>query len=386
MLHRFPSTTQLPQLIGTRLAEMAFGAPDPVLRALREALDEAQLGYLSAEDIIRLGHVSADWLHEEYAWKIDAEAIRPVVDLVAGFHAVLNHFVPEGAPIIVPTPAYMPFLSLPRAMDRPIIEVPMLRGQEEPSIANTSTAGAGWRYDFAGIEAAFAAGAKLLVLCNPHNPIGKVATEAELAELEAIVTRYDGLVFADEVHAPLLLGTAPHLVYAARSERAAAHTITATSASKAFNIPATKCGQLVFTNPEHLAQWQRVGSWYEHHSSKLGVIATEAAYREGKPWLNEVIDYTRQTISEALMLLASSPVRVVPPEATYLLWLDLTDTELAADDRSPAATLRERAGLIATDGAECGAVGANCIRFNGALPREHVLEAMRRLRSAVQAG
>lgn len=354
--------------IGTTLAEMAFGCPPVVTRALYDVVERSELGYLSPAHVRRLGEATAEWLWREHGWTVPVEAIRPVADLVAGFRAVLTHFVPAGEPVIVPTPGYMPFLSMPPTIDRPVIEVAMRYDGRE------------WRYDLDGIRAAFAAGARMLVLCNPHNPIGKVATDTELAEIEAIVAEADGMVFADEIHAPIIFGGRRHLVYANRSARAAAHTITATSATKAFNIPGLKCGQLVFGNPEHLQRWRAVGRWHEHQTSSLGVIATEAAYAAGRPWLDEVVDYVEGTIAGAVEVLAdSATVACRAPEATYLLWIDLRATSIRPRGGTGVAqTLSERARLTVTDGAECGAAGAGFVRFNAALPRPHVREAMRR--------
>lgn len=365
--------------IGRSLAEMSFGCPPAVTRALFSALERGDLGYLGAQDVSRLQTSVAGWLETTYGWRPRLEEIRPVSDLVGGFRAVLTHFLPEGAPIIVPTPGYMPFTTMPKQINRPVIEIPMIREN------------GGWHYDFAGIRRAFADGARLLVLCNPHNPIGKVATPAELEEIEHIVAEFDGLVFADEIHAPLVLGDAPHLVYAARSARAAAHTITATSASKAFNIPGVKCGQLVFSNPRHLEHWLSIGHWYEHQTSVLGVVATEAAYAHGRPWLTETIDYLRQTVADTATMIEQSAeqtgLRLIRPEATYLLWIDLNDSGLLRAEQSAAQTVYDAARLVVTDGAGCGVAGTGFVRFNAAIPHPHAHEAMRRLeRAAILTG
>lgn len=367
---------QLEGDIGRALAEMEFGTPPAVTRALGEALDRRALGYLGADETHRLQDAVGGWLHDSFAWEPPRDAIRPVADLVAGFRAILTHFVPEGEPIILPTPGYMPFLSVPPMIGRPVIQVPMIRAAD------------GWRYDFDGLRAAFAAGARLLVLCNPHNPIGKVAAESELAGIEELVAEFDGVVFADEIHAPLVLGSSPHIVYAARSARAAAHTITATSATKAFNFPGTKCGQLIFTNPAHLARWREVGHWHEHQTSVLGVVATEAAYREGRAWLEGTLEALRAAVDEAGALLEEAAgrtgLRLLRPEATYLLWIDLRDTGLLREGVPAARAVREASKLVVTDGADCGEAGQGFVRFNAALPRQQVREAMQRLIRAAE--
>ena len=362
--------------IGRGLAEMDFRCPPAVTRALYGSLENDELGYLGPSDTRRLQDVVEEWLSDSYGWRVPTESIRPVSDLVAGFRAVLLHFLSDGDAVIVPTPGYMPFISMPNQVNRPVIEVPMTLDGDR------------WSYDFEAIRRAFAEGARMLVLCNPHNPIGKVATSAELDEIERIVDEYDGIVFADEIHAPILLGLSPHLVYAARSPRASAHTITATSASKAFNIPGVKCGQLVFSNPEHLERWEQVGHWYEHQASVLGVVATEAAYSGGRAWLAETVEYLRTTVLDAVTVLqdssAETGLRVVAPEATYLLWIGLAETGILRPGHDAAQSTRDAARLIVTDGSECGVAGRGYVRFNAALPRPYSREAMRRLVSVAR--
>ena len=376
--------------LGRSLAEMDVGMPPVVTDVIRESLDRGVVGYLDLEHTRRLQAVVTEWFSERYGWEPAEEAIRPVPDLVTGFRAVLTHFLKPGEPIIVPTPGYMPFLALPPTIDRPVIEVPMVRRSARDGAGDGVGAGDGdaWHYDYDGIRAAFAAGAKMLVLCNPHNPIGKVATREELARIEAIVDEAGGIVFADEIHAPILFGDTRYVSYAATSPRAAAHTITATSASKAFNIPALKCGQLIFTNPEHLAHWRRVGHWVEHGTSILGVLATEAAYRQGRTWLADTVTQLQHRVREASEILrASMPrtgIRMIAPDATYLLWIDLSLTGLQHRDESPVCTLEQTARLRVTDGAECGATGQGFVRFNAALRQSHVQEAMHRLVRAAE--
>ncbi len=357
---------------------MERGCAPAVTRALTDAVATDALRYLAQDDVARLQRVVADWLRERYGWEPSPDAIRPVADLVAGFRAVLTHLLPAGQPIIVPTPGYMPFLSVPQQIGHPVIEVPMLRDGT-----------AGWRYDLPALRAAFEAGARLIVLCNPHNPIGKVATEVELAAIEELVAEFDGIVFADEIHAPLVLGAGEHIVYAARTARAAAHTITATSATKAFNIPGAKCGQLIFTNPEQLAAWRRVGHWHEHQTAVLGVVATTAAYTEGREWLRGTIAELGDTVREAIALLHATAtdtgIRVIAPDATYLLWLDLSDTGLIRAGQSAAEAVREAAQIVVTDGSSCGAAGAGSVRFNAALSHADTMEAVRRLVAAATA-
>ena len=176
-----------------------------------------------------------------------------------------------------------------------------------------------------------------------------------------MVDRHGGRVFSDEIHAPLVLGEHRHVPYASTGEAAAGHTVTAASASKAWNLPGMKCAQLILSNEADAATWARVGHSYEHGAANLGVIANIAAFTRGRPWLEDVLAYldgNRRLLRELL----AEP----PPEGTYLAWLDLRELDLG--DR-PAQVLRTRAGVAVTEGTACGEVGAGFVRLNFATSR-----------------
>jgi cystathionine beta-lyase len=151
--------------------------------------------------------------------------------------------------------------------------------------------------------------------------------------------------------------------YASLSPVTASHAITATSASKAWNLPGLKCAQLIFTNPDDTLTWQGIGTAGSVSASTLGAVATVAAYRSGEPWLREVLDYLDRN-RRALVDLLPAPVRYAIPEGTYLAWLDLRELGLA----DPGSFLREQAGVATVDGAECGQAGRGHVRLNFATP------------------
>jgi cystathionine beta-lyase len=217
------------------------------------------------------------------------------------------------------------------------------------------------------------------VLCNPWNPVGRVLERDELLAVAEVVDHYGGRVFADEIHAPLTFGTA-HLPYAAVSETTAAHTVTATSASKAFNLPGLKCAQLILSNEADEARFAEVGGFVAHGASGLGVIANTAAYTAGGPWLAEVLEYldgNRRTLGD-LLAEHLPEVRYRMPEGTYIGWLDARPLGI---EGSPAEFFAERAGVALTDGAACGTPGF--LRFVFATPRPIVEQAVERMARAV---
>lgn len=355
-----------PEAIGAFVAEMDFGTAPPVTAALHAAVDAAVFGYLPAGTVEQMSAAYAAWSRDRYGWAVDPVDVRPVADVVAGLRLAIEHFSAPGTPVVLPTPAYMPFVSVPPQLGREVIEVPL---------------SAGHRYDLDALAAAFEAGGDLLILCNPHNPVGRVLTAAEMLAIAEVVDRYGGRVFSDEIHAPLVFGDARHLPYASLSPVTAEHTLTATSASKAWNLPGLKCAQVVLSSDADRETWAGIGPLAEHGAATLGVIANTAAYESGGPWLAEVLSYldgNRRLLSRLVADLLPGVI-YTPPEGTYLGWLDFRATGPA----DPAAYFLEKAGVAMTDGALCGEAGRGFGRFTFALPRPILREAVERIAAAM---
>jgi len=263
-------------------------------------------------------------------------------------------------------------LTVPAMHDRTAFEVPM------------AASGGRAVLDLEAIERELAAGAGLVVLCNPLNPGGRVFERDELVALSEVVERHGARVFADEVHAPIVFGGARHVPYASVSPAASAHSITVTSASKAWNLPGLKAAQLILTNDADAELWATLGPFASHGASTLGVIANTVAYREGREWLDATVAYydaNRLLLGE---LLAERLPEVVytPPEGSYIAWLDVRALDLGDN---PATTLQKRAKLSVTDGRACGVVGAGHIRLILATPRpilERIVDALVSTQSA----
>ncbi|CAN5333045.1 aminotransferase class I/II-fold pyridoxal phosphate-dependent enzyme [soil metagenome] len=352
--------------IGAFVAEMDFGIAPPITRALHAAVDVGAFGYLPAAVTRSMSLAYSAFARERYRWDVAADDVRPLADVLAGLEAAIRHFSTPGSAVIVPTPAYMPFLTVPGALGRDLIQVPMARD------------GGRYTYDLAALDAAFAAGGNLLVLCNPHNPVGRVLEPGELAAVAEVVERNGGRVFSDEIHAPLVYPGYHHTPYASISAATAAHTLTATSASKAWNLPGLKCAQLILSNDHSRELWSRIGPAAEHGAANLGVIANTVAYTDGGPWLDDVLVYLdgNRRALEDLVRQQLPGVRYLPPEGTYLAWLDVRDLELG---ERPAEFFLDRAGVAMTDGGLCGEAGRGFVRYNFATPRpimERTIEAM----------
>jgi cystathionine beta-lyase len=360
-----------PGVLGAFVAEMDFGAAPAVQAALLDAMERRDYGYLSDHAAAGLRTACADWQRSAYGWQVNPASVWPMADVLKCLQAAISDFSRPGSPVILPTPAYMPFVSLPGLVGREVIQVPMVTGPDQrPTL------------DLDGIDAAFRAGGHLLVLVNPCNPVGRVYSAGELAGVAAVVELHAGRVFADEIHAPLVYPGARHVPYASISPVAAGHSVTAVSASKAWNLPGLKCAQLIVTSDADAATWERSWPLYEHDASMLGAWATIAAYRDGRDWLADVVGYLDGSRHLLAQLLAEHlpGVSYRIPEGTYLAWLDCRGLDLRPD---PATFFLERAGVLATDGAACGGSGQGFLRLNFATPRPILAEMIRQMGTAV---
>ena len=352
--------TAHPDALGAWVAEMDFGVPPAVTAALHRAADDGPLGYLPGPLVDRLREACASWLDTAYGWPLPADAVRVVPDVLRGLEVVLDALLEPGAPVVVPTPAYPPFLALPRLHGRRVVEVPM------------RLAGGRWVLDEPAVEAALAPAGGLLLLCNPHNPLGRVHTREELLRVAALVERTGGRVFADEIHAPLVYAPHRHVPYASVGPAAARHSVTAVSAAKAWNLAGLACAQVLLTDPADRERWDGLSHLATRGASTLGVVAATAAYTAGGPWLAEVLDY----LAGNRALAAGLPgVGHVPPEGTYLAWYD------ARPRVGLAPYLLRVAGVAVTGGEDCAAPGR--FRLNFALPRPVLVEALDRVATAL---
>jgi cystathionine beta-lyase len=362
----FKWTAPGPGGLGAAVAEMDFGAAPPVLDALAALAADANFGYLPPPLAAELATACAEFQQRRFGWDVDPGLVHDVPDVLKALEIAIVRYSRPAAPVIVPTPAYMPFLSVPPFVGREVIQVPMRNDDGFFS------------FDLDGINEAYRAGGHLFILCNPYNPLGRVFTADELAQVTDVVDRHGGRVFADEIHAALIYPGGRHIPYASTSPTAAAHTFTTTSASKAWNLPGLKCAQVILSNDTDQQTWEDMGFFAAHGASNPGVAANIAAYRGGEPWLDEVLAYldgNRQLLQE-LLARHLPPVRYRPPDGTYLAWLDCTALDLPG---SPGELITEQAQVTVIDGPAFGTGGAGCFRLNFATPRPLLTEMIERI-------
>lgn len=350
-----------PDVLPSFVAETDFELASPVRAALARAVAEGDTGY-AYPAASGLGAALAGFLERRMSWSIDPEAVITTNDVVAGLSSLLVVLTEPGDGVVITPPVYHPFFSLVPESERKLVEVPLLGGR---------------KLDLDGIEREFAAGAKVMILCNPHNPTGVVARRDELERLAAIAAAHDGWILSDEIHSPLTLAGAEHVPFVTVSDEAAARGIVLVSASKAFNLAGLGCAQIVSAEGPAREQAEEL-SFFARHCGHLGLIAAEAAYADGDDWLDSLLitlDENRRLLGD---LLADQlpEAKYAQPEAGYLSWIDVAAYDLGPD---PAAVILERGRLALSPGSQFGVGGETFVRLNAGTSAELLTEAVARL-------
>jgi cystathionine beta-lyase len=359
--------------LGGFVAEEDFGTPECVVNAMHDVVERQSFGYVPLAVADDACSAFAGFAARRYGWRFSPADVRVVPDVISALEYSIFLFTSPGQKVVVPTPAYMPFLQVPGRLGRDVIELPM---------SDVATAP---RLDLEHLEHVLESqDVGLLVLCNPHNPTGHVMSAQEHSGLDAVLERHPHVrVFSDEIHAPVTLAGARHLPYAAHSSAAAGRTVTATSTSKCFGMPGLRSAQVVLTNPQDAAAWERLGDRPLRLASTPGLYATVAAYTDADAWLEEFLDYLSVERDELAQLVEQElPLaRMHRPAATYICLLDFGAYDLPC---SPAQFFRERAGVVLTDGAACGTGFEDSARLVWATPRPVLREMMARMGAALR--
>jgi cysteine-S-conjugate beta-lyase len=351
-----------PGVIPAYVAEMDF-APAPVVReAVVDAVRRGVTGY-PTENHLAVGAAFAGFAERHWGWAPPAEAAVVTGDVIGGIRLVLDVLCPPG-PVALPLPCYPPFREILSITGREL--VPVLTDPD----ADTAT------MDPAALEAAFAAGARTLLLCSPHNPLGRVWTRDELETVRDLTSRYEVRVVADEIHGPLVLPGATFTPYLAVDPTA----ILVTSASKAFNTPGLHCALLLTLDPAEQERLRSVPLPMNNGYSPLGMLAAVAAYTDGDPWLADLVARLdeQRTLLGKLLAEHLPLARMRPVEATYLPWLDLR--AYGIDDLATPA-LAQGLRLAAGQSYQPGLPGH--VRLNTATSAERLTTMVERLAAAV---
>ncbi len=348
------------------VAESDFPTAEPVKSAIQDAVDREMFGYTPAHHT--LGDSLSRFYSEQYGWTPNPEHTFPVADVVRGMLLGIQYFTAPGSPVIVPVPSYPPFLELPETAGREMVEV-----------------GAKDGLDLMEIEAAFKNGAGSILLAAPNNPWGYTFDEEELVQITNIADKYGARVLVDEIHAPIVYEGKHHCA-AGVSDTAANVCITVTATSKAWNVAGLKCAQMVFSNEKDVDTWKNLTGVAKDGTGTLGIVAAQACYDHGKEALDDQLktlkanrNYLIENLPEAV-----PGIQFTKPEATYLMFLDFSGTEIK--DEKPATWIRREAKVALNEGVTFGPGGAHHARLNFATSPEILAEALDRISTAIVRG
>jgi cystathionine beta-lyase len=346
------------------VADMDFRSPLPVIEALQQRVEHGVFGYTAPP--AELVETVLAMLQTEYGWQVAEEWLVWLPGLVCGLNVTCRAVGEAGDAVAIFTPVYPPFFSAPRNAGRELVSVPLVEG------------GGRWEMDLAALERAITPRTRLLLLCSPHNPVGRVWSREEQLALLEVAERHDLVICSDEIHAGLVLdGETQHIPFATLSPEAARRTITLQAPSKTYNIPGLGCSFAVIPEQGLRRSFRRAMAGIVPHVNLLGYTAALAAYRDGEPWRQALLEYLRMNRELVVRTIAGMPgLKTWPVEATYLAWIDARG--LGVDD--PAGFF-EAAGVGLSDGAPFGAPGF--ARLNFGCPRLLLETALQRMKTAL---
>jgi len=353
------------------VADMDFRAAPAIIDALEERLQHGVFGYENSSD--EIARAASDWYQSRYHWHFPASAITFTPRTLNSITVLIELFSGQGDGVIIQPPVFYDFKLIVKATGRRLIKNAL------------TLQGGRYQMDFDDLEKKAALkDNKILILCNPHNPVGRAWTREELIRVGDICARHDVFIIADEIHGDISFDN-KYVPMASVSEQAAAITASCISTVKAFNLAGLANSMIVLGDEQ---KRQRCADWYNRMEiNKNNVFtnaAVKAAYLHGAPWLGRVSHYLQQNIELVRDSLqqGQSPVKLIEPDASYLLWLDFR--ELKMDPKQLSDFLVKEAKMALNPGHWFGREGAGFARMNIACPRSVLIDALQTLEQAVQ--
>ena len=346
------------------VADMDFGAPQPVLEALHGRVEHGVFGYaVPPEELVA---VVIARMAEKYDWQVEPAWIVWLPGLVPALNVVCRAFGDEGDEVLTFTPAYPPFLAAPALSRRTLKTVPLRRENDR------------FAFDIERLERELSPRSRVLMLCSPHNPVGRRYDRDELRQIAEFCLEHDLVLCSDEIHCDLILDGHDHVPTATLGPEVAANTITLMAPSKTFNVPGLNCAFAVIPNDTVRRRFNKAREGIVPNPNALGYAACLAAYRDCEAWRQALIDYLRgnkdvvyRFINNEVPGLAMGDV-----QATYLAWINTTELSLP----NPGQFF-EQAGVGLSDGKDFQ--GAGYLRLNFGCPRRTLQEGLDRIKAAV---
>lgn len=352
------------------VADMDFPTCSAVRKVVEERAMHGIYGYTSRTSDFYAA--ICDWQKKRHNWEISSKWIVSVAGVVPAINMAIAEFTSPGDEIVIQPPVYPPFFSAVNENSRQLILNDLIYTNGR------------YQMDFADLEEKFRSGSRTLILCNPHNPVGRVWSRTELQQLAALVTRYNVFVIIDEIWSDLVLSGYSHTPLAAISPEIAQNSITCIAPSKTFNLAGLAAAAVIIPNSEIR---KRFASFIDRLGLELGnlfgTFSLEAAYTQGEEWLDSLIPYLEGNISFAVDFINSQipGITTYKPEGTYLLWLDCRSLGLRQEELRQFLITKAKLGL--NDGLTFGTSGEGFMRMNIACPRSILEDGLNRLKNAI---
>lgn len=361
-----------PALLPMWVADMDFRAPQVVIDALHDAVDHGIFGYTGGAPRSYVEAVT-DWQAKRFGWEVSPEWVVQTQGIIASLKTAIQAFSQPGDSVLIQPPVYGHFHEDVLVNGRRLAQAPLVLDGDR------------YRFDAAAFEQAILPNTKLFILCSPHNPTGNVWSEDELRSMGEICMRRGVLVVSDEIHEDFVLDTAKrHIPFGSLGEKFRQNSITCTAPSKTFNLAGLQSANVFIPNPRLRDEFKRqIDRNAFELVNTLGMVAAEAAYQHGEPWLDAMLAYVRENQRHFANELhgVTERIKVIPADSLYLAWMDCRGLGL------PPAYLNNfilgKAKLWLDKGTKFGAAGEGFMRINLACPRSTVDDALSRLRGAL---
>ncbi len=358
------------------VADMDFASPEPVVRALREYVDRGVFGYprgLHTNDVAELPElprIVAGRMAERYQWQIAPEDVVFIPGVVPGLNLACHAIAPEGGAVLVQPPVYPPILYAPRNA-RLLRQEAELRRLDDGSYA----------IDWDVFASSITPDTRLFILCNPHNPVGRVFRRDELARMAEICLSNNVMICSDEIHSDLVFNGQQHVPIASLDPEIAQRTITLVAPSKTFNLAGLQCSMAIIQSPELRQRFQSAREGLTPWVNAPGLIAAKAAYRDGQEWLDQLLPYLEANRDFAYDFIRTElpALKIVKPEGTYLAWIDCRDAGLS----NPFEFFLKEARVALSAGTNFGPGGMGFVRLNFGCTRSTLEEGLQRIKQSM---
>ena len=355
------------------VADMDFRAPQPVIDALTTRIQHGIFGYSMPTE--KTKSAIQGWLNRRHNWSIQQDWIVFTPGVVPALSAAVNTYTKKGEKVVIQSPVYYPFRDMVEKSEREVVDNPLVRRNGK------------YEMDFYDLELKISdPEVKMLLLCNPHNPVGRVWKKEELMKLAELCLAHNVLIVSDDIHFDLIFKGYQHTLISTLSNEIAANTITCIAPSKTFNLAGMQLSTIIIPDEEKREQFNAyMGKLGLFAPSPFGITAVEAAYNHGEEWLEELMDYLQGNLSYLTTFINERlpQIDVIEPEGTYLVWLDFNKLDMSHEDLEQF--VQGEARLALDEGYIFGEGGKGFERINIACPRSVLQEGLERLEKAIKA-